>query len=140
MVRPSLRRSAALAILGLLVAACATRGRDFDVDRVPHLRPGTTTQQEVTTWFGEPLGVRVDAGHGVRWHYLYEEEVRKDTGILGRIARAVGAVFGQRVITSPVNVADVDRTRHDLRVWFDREGVVRDYSYERRDIPSTRVY
>lgn len=46
----------ALAVLALaaLLAACATGGRSFAVDRVAELQPGRTTLPEATAILGEP--------------------------------------------------------------------------------------
>lgn len=136
-------RGRALALFlaaGALILACATRGARFNVDAVAKIRPGVTTQAEVRRWFGQPVGVRVNASGTTRWRYLYEESERRDTGTLTKIGRSVASVFGLRVFVPPVDVAWENTTRHELDVLFGPQGVVEDYAYDRRDTPSRRVY
>ena len=133
-------RARLLLALLLLAAACAQSGRRFDPDRIPFIQPEKSTQADVRRIFGEPAQVATIASGGTRWGYLYEETTSRDTGLLQRIGAAVASIFGYPVFWSPVNIAWENTTRHQLSVLFDAEGVVRDYAYERTEIPTRRVY
>jgi outer membrane protein assembly factor BamE (lipoprotein component of BamABCDE complex) len=135
------RVTLSVCLLMLLVAlACTTRGRRFSADDVPRIRPGVTTQEDVRRLFGAPASVRVTASGGSRWSYVYEEETRRDTRTLTKIGVSIASIFGARVYIPPVDLAYETRTRHRLDVWFDGASVVEDYTYEREDVPTRRVY
>lgn len=57
----------------LLLAACATVGRDFPAENVERIEIGQTTQAQIRDWFGEPW--RTGWEDGMRtWtygHYQY---------------------------------------------------------------------
>lgn len=124
----------------VLVLACTTRGRAFDPDSVVRIEPGWTTQEEIRRWFGDPVAVQTSAYGGTHWGYILEETTRKDTGTITKIGRSIASIFGHRVYVPPVDVAYENTTRHKLTVLFGPDGVVEDYTYERRDIPTRRVY
>ena len=130
----------ALALCAGVLLACATRGSSFDVDSVGKIEPGITTQAEVREWFGNPTSIKVRGSGGNEWRYLYEEEKRHDTRTLTKIGRFFASIFGHRVYAPPVDVAYAKTTRYTLNVQFDDFGQVIDYDYERRELPSHRVY
>ncbi len=134
------RASLPLVLLLVVAGACAQSGRRFDPDRIPFIHPEKSTQADVRRIFGEPAGIATVASGDTRWSYLYEETTSRDTGVLTRIGAAVASIFGYPVFWSPVNIAWENTTRHELSVLFDGEGVVRDYAYERTEIPTRRVY
>jgi hypothetical protein len=77
---------------------------------------------------------------------------RFEADLLPRIERGVTtraeirAWFGRpvsellHVFVPPLDVAYTNTVRHELEVFFDDEGRVEDYVYEREEIPSRRVY
>jgi outer membrane protein assembly factor BamE (lipoprotein component of BamABCDE complex) len=133
--------SRTLAIVGIAVlVACVTRGGQFNSDAVPKIRVGETTQAQIRRWFGEPLGVSIDSSGETKWRYMYEEVERRDTRMIARIGRSIASIFGQRVVVPPVDIAYENETRHELKVRFDEEGIVRDYSYDRQTLPTRRIY
>lgn len=119
---------------------CATSGRPFDSDRVTHIVPGRTTNTDVRRLFGEPTGVRVRANGGSQWVYEYRERQRADTGFLARVWNTVAWITGRRGVHTPVNVGVGRETRHQLVVYFGRDGIADDYSYERSSLPTASVY
>jgi outer membrane protein assembly factor BamE (lipoprotein component of BamABCDE complex) len=123
-----------------LTLACATRGRAFDADSVVKIEPGYTTMEQVRSWFGEPVAIQVSSWGGAHWSYLHEEQTRRDTGTITKIGRSIASILGQRVYWPPVDIAYENQTRHELEVIFDPDGIVEDYAYERRDVPTRRVY
>ena len=130
-----------LCLLGLVaLVACATRGQRFDPDSVLKIQPEISTQQDVKRWFGQPTSLRSSGNGASEWVYLYEERTTRDTGTLTKIGRSIASILGARVFYPPIDVRYENVSRHELRVVFDREGVVRDYSYERTDLPSKTVY
>ncbi|MBW2413520.1 MAG: outer membrane protein assembly factor BamE [Deltaproteobacteria bacterium] len=138
-LRPVAARLLVVLLAALPMAACATRGTDFDVDRVPMIQQGVTTQEDIRRWFGEPNTVR-SRGSGISaWTYTYQETETHDTETLVRIGEFIASLFGQRVVTPPLGVAYEQETEHELLVFFDREGVVSEYEYTRRHMPSRRV-
>jgi len=52
----------------LLSASCATVGRDFPVTRVPDIRIGETTQDQIREMFGTPWRVGIENGQRT-WTY-----------------------------------------------------------------------
>lgn len=127
----------------LLVAAlvgCAARGARFDPDSVPRIQPEATTQAEVRRWFGAPTTQEMRGTGTSKWVYFYEERSRRDTRSVTKVGRFLASIFGWRVFFPPVDVAYENTVRHRLAVYFDEEGVVRDYAYERTEIPSKVVY
>jgi outer membrane protein assembly factor BamE (lipoprotein component of BamABCDE complex) len=124
----------------ILLLACATRGDRFNVDAVPKIIPGVTSQMEVQRWFGKPNSVRVWGSGGAKWRYVYEEEQHRDTRTITKIGRSLASIFGHRTYIPPVDVAYSKTTRDSLEVQFDAEGTVIDYSYERQAFPTRRVY
>ncbi len=129
-----------LVLLALLALACASSGTKFDADSVPRIRPEQSTEADVRKIFGEPTSIAVAGTGGARWRYFYEETTTRDTGTLTKIGRSIASVFGFGMFWPPVDIAWEKRTRHDLVVFFDSEGVVRDYTYERTEVPTRRVY
>jgi outer membrane protein assembly factor BamE (lipoprotein component of BamABCDE complex) len=127
-------------LLLAIAAGCAQSGRRFDPDRIPFIQPERSTQADVRRIFGDPASIGTIASGGTRWSYLYEETTSRDTGMLQRIGAAISSIFGYPIFWSPVNIAWDNTTRHELSVLFDGDGVVRDYAYERTEIPTRRVY
>lgn len=127
-------------LLLAIAAACAQSGRRFDPDRIPFIEPQRSTQGDVRRIFGDPASIATIASGGTRWSYLYEETTTRDTGFVQRVGGAISAIFGYPTYWSPVNIAWENTTRHELSVLFDGDGVVRDYAYERTEIPTRRVY
>ena len=130
----------ALAALVVIAFGCSSTGRRFDPDSVPKIRPGVTTARDVQRWFGEPTSVETRGTGGMTWGYRYETQQRRDTRTITKIGRSIASIFGWRTFFPPVDVAYSNRTRHNLRVYFDENSVVRDYTYNRTDEPSQRVY
>ena len=124
--------------IALLAIACASRGRAFDVDRVPFIERGLSTQQDVQRWFGAPTTIKARGSGVSAWGYLYEETDTQDTRMLACIGQWIAMLMGQRVVTPPLGVRYETTTRHTLQVFFDPEGVVTEYEYTRRQTP-TRV-
>jgi outer membrane protein assembly factor BamE (lipoprotein component of BamABCDE complex) len=121
-----------------LVAGCATRGRAFNVDQVPFIKRGVTTQEDVRRWFGEPSTIKARGSGVSAWGYLYEETDTTDTRMLARIGEWIAMLMGQRVVTPPLGARYETTTTHTLQVFFDPDGVVTEYEYTRRQMP-TRV-
>ena len=135
----AMRRAAHALCVLLLLAACATRGREFDVDRVPFIERGLSTQEDVRRWFGEPTSVK-SRGSGVSaGGYLYEETETRDTRMLTRIGGWIAALLGYPVHVPPLGARYETRTTHSLQVFFDAEGVVTEYEYTRRQLPTRRI-
>ena len=129
------------ALAALIVAvACSATGHRFDPDSVPKISPRVSTVQDVNRWFGEPTSVQTRGTGGSSWLYLYEEIERRDTRTITKIGRSIASLFGWRTFFPPVDLAYENRTRHALTVDFDPSGVVRDYTYERTEVPTRRVY
>ena len=59
---------ASMAALALLIAGCASVGKEFPADKVPLIRIGQTTQQEVREMFGSPWRVGLEDGKPT-WTY-----------------------------------------------------------------------
>jgi outer membrane protein assembly factor BamE (lipoprotein component of BamABCDE complex) len=134
---------AAIALLAgswVLPSGCASRGARFDVDLLPRIERGVTTRAEIRAWFGRPVSERAWGSGGSTWRYFHEEETRHDTGMLRRIVRSIASIFGLRVFVPPLDIAYTNTVRHELEVFFDDEGLVEDYVYEREETPSKRVY
>ena len=56
-------------------------------------------------------------------------------------ARSIGWIFGANTrVIPPVDVAYSNKERHVLVVRFDEDGKVIDYTYDRTETPSKRVY
>ncbi len=126
-------------LAAVLLSACATRGTHFDVDKVPMIQQGVSTQEDVRRWFGEPGTIR-SRGSGISaWVYSYQETTTRDTRTLARIGEWIAMLLGRHVITPPMGVTYEQETEHELLVFFDREGVVSEYEYTRRHMPSRRV-
>ncbi len=134
----ALRTATAVVLVACL--ACASRGDRFNVDAVPKIIPGYTTQAEVQELFGEPNSVRVWGSGGAEWGYVYQQETRRDTRSISKIGRSIASIFGVRTYLPPVDVAYSNTTRDSLKVIFDHDGTVIDYTYERKEVPTHKVY
>jgi len=131
----------AVLLLGLAGAlACTTSGRKFDVDGISGLEPGHTTENQVRDMFGSPISIRTHSYGGSAWTYEFREEVRHDTGMLSRIGQWIARFFGFRTYGSPVNLEYKNEIEHRLVVFFDDDAIVEDYSYEKTETPTRRVY
>ncbi len=84
--------------------------------------------------------MRYDSGGWARWSYVYEETERRDTGTLTKIGRTIAMILGVRAFFPPVDVAYETKERHELTVYFDTDGIVTDYEYEKVDLTTRRVY
>ncbi|MCP4007122.1 MAG: outer membrane protein assembly factor BamE [bacterium] len=134
----TIRISSALLLCAAL--ACSTSGSHFDPDSVVRIEPKRSTQADVEQIFGKPTSLRTRSNGTSRYIYEYTEEINRDTGTLSRIGRWIGILIGGRPVFSPINVQYKNSIRHRLTVLFDRDGVVEDYTYERTDKPTRRVY
>jgi outer membrane protein assembly factor BamE (lipoprotein component of BamABCDE complex) len=135
-----MRRRLLLALLLVALVGCATSGRRFPTDQIPHIEPGLTTSDEIRAWFGEPIAVRSRGTGGSTWRYDFREGETADTGTASRVGGFLSSIFGGPRVGSPVNVAYGNETRHRLVVYMDPDGVVGDYEYERSEKPTKRVY
>lgn len=136
------RPAALLGVVLLLTtgAGCASRGSNFDTDKIPRIEEGVTTRQEVDGWFGTPVTVKQRVSGFATYRYLHEESTSRDTGFFSRIGAFIAGFFGYRGRGAPVNVRYKNTVRHELVLLFDPEGVVTRYGYERTEIPSKQVY
>ena len=105
----SFLRTAFLALLLLLLAACGTIqiGRNFDMDAFnSRIEQGITTQAQVQTWLGNPIGtgisVSTDGQRYDEWTYYFAE------GKVSAISAAKMKI---------------------LQIKFDRRGIVRGYTW-----------
>jgi len=119
---------------------CSTTGRKFDVDSVPKIKVGVWREVDVKRTFGEPQTLKVRANESAEWRYYYQDIETQDTGMLARLGQSIARLFGRHVYVPPVGVKYETRTRHVLRVFFDAEGFVEDYTYERETMPTHQVY
>src|SRR5262245_66191629 len=124
----------------LLALACATSGTKFDADSIRRIQPERSTEADVHRIFGQPTSIAVAGSGGARWRYYYEETTTQSTNTLARIGRFIASIFGFGMFSPPVAIEWEKSPRHDLVVFFDSDGVVRDYTYERTEIPKRRVY
>jgi outer membrane protein assembly factor BamE (lipoprotein component of BamABCDE complex) len=74
---------ALLAAAALLGAGCATVGSEFPTEKVPDIRLGETTREEIRSMFGEPWRTGVEDGKPTwtfaRYRYsLFGSEQTKD--------------------------------------------------------------
>lgn len=70
-------------LLSVLAAGCATVGHDFAADRVPQIRLGVTTQEEIRSLFGAPWRTGLEDGKQTwtygKYHYsVFKEASTKD--------------------------------------------------------------
>jgi hypothetical protein len=129
-----------LPVLALLALACASSGTPFNADLIPRIQPERSTEADVRRTFGEPTSVAFAANGGARWRYFYEETTTRDTGSITKVGQSIASIFGFGMFWPPVDVAWEKTTRHDLVVFFGPSGLVRDYTYERTEVPTRRVY
>jgi len=95
----------ALALAALLLAACATAGREYPESEVRNIRIGQTTQAQIRSMFGSPWRTGLENGHET-WTY-------------GRYRYS---------IFEPESTSD-------LKIRFDANGVVASYTYSTTDQP-----
>jgi hypothetical protein len=137
----ALRISVVLVLVGSYqLAGCSTRGSEFPIDKVPRIEEHETTVEEVTGWFGNPVKVRREASGITIYRYIHEEATTRDTGVLSRMGAFIGRFFGFGGYGSPLNVRYRNETHYDLTIFFDPDGIVTSYVYERTDIPSKQIY
>jgi outer membrane protein assembly factor BamE (lipoprotein component of BamABCDE complex) len=129
-----------LALLATSLNGCATRGVEFDIDKIPRIEKGVTTREQVDGWFGRPVSLEQRSSGFTVYRYLHEETTTRDTGFFTRIGAFVASLFGFRGYRSPLNVRYQNRVRHDLIIAFDPDGVVSSHGYERTEMPSKTVY
>jgi len=94
----------AAALLVLLLAGCATVGRDFPVDPVGQIKIGTTTKTDIKKMFGNPWRTGIEDGQ-TTWTYGYYKY------------RMIG-----------------ESTTRDLVVRYDAGGQVTSYSFNTSEI------
>ena len=99
------RGLAALTLAALLLAACATAGREFPESEVRNIRIGQTTQAQIRSMFGAPWRTGLENGNET-WTY-------------GRYRYS---------ILEPESTSD-------LKIRFDAKGVVASYTYSTTDQP-----
>jgi outer membrane protein assembly factor BamE (lipoprotein component of BamABCDE complex) len=71
-----IRSTLFLLLSALLLAACATAGRQFDRTHVNDVKKGVQTKEQIRAWFGEPYQVTAPlSGHPAgcveRWTYVH---------------------------------------------------------------------
>jgi hypothetical protein len=77
-----LRSAQLLLSAALLAAGCVSTGRDFPAQPIPQLEPGTTTQAQVRSAFGEPWRTGLEDGRRTwtygeyRWSLFGAEKAR----------------------------------------------------------------
>ena len=131
----------AFGLLLVSLVGCSTRGREFSEDSVPLIHPGVTDRERVEELFGKPTTIRSSSSGTTTYRYDYTETHTQDTGMLTRLARSIGWIFGASTrVIPPVNLAHSNTEHHRLVVRFDEDGKVVDYTYDRTETPSTRVY
>jgi len=129
-----------LALLATSLSGCATRGVDFEIDKIPRIQEGVTTREQVDGWFGRPVSLEQRSSGFTVYRYLHEETTTRDTGLFTRVGAFIASFFGYGGYRSPVNVRYQNRVRHELIVAFDPDGVVSSHGYERTEMPSKQVY
>ncbi|HZN40116.1 MAG TPA: hypothetical protein VFD82_15020 [Planctomycetota bacterium] len=62
-----------ISVACLMLAGCASAGRDFDETKVPNIKVGTTTRVEIEQWFGLPVNRTSLSGqpNGAVMRYTY---------------------------------------------------------------------
>lgn len=64
-----------LAVIVLVLCACATAGRQFDRTHVNDIKKGIHTKEQIKGWFGEPYQTTTLQGHPAgcveRWTYVH---------------------------------------------------------------------
>jgi hypothetical protein len=69
------RKRLAILVLALVIAACATAGRDFDRTNVNNIKPKVHDKAQITEWFGKPGQVTRTSGNpqgcNEMWIYTY---------------------------------------------------------------------
>ena len=110
--------SAALLVpVGLSLSGCGsvTYGQRIDADRVAQIVKGTTTRQQITEWFGQPMQTVMMSDGGRTMYFVYARSTAG--GYLGQVGRVMtgGNVKGAQT--------------PNLSVVLDQNGVVRDYEY-----------
>lgn len=110
--------------ISLLVTACASNPPTFDNVNVDQINVGQSTERDILEWFGEPYEIHTDTATDSTHKLVYRHiNVRFDAP--GTIpAREFYNVSTGRQVTH----------RTILEVWFDDEGVVKDYKYDRRPL------
>lgn len=93
----------ALLVFGSLAASqltgCFTVGQEFAGSRVPEIKIGQTTKQDITNIFGRPWRTGMEDGHGTWTYGIYKY-----------------SLFGAE-------------DNQDLLIRFDNQGVVRSYTF-----------
>ena len=133
-------RVCASLLLAVVVVACASTGRKFSPDLIPRIHICQTTQDEVRQLFGQPVGLGARGSGGTEWRYEFEETKTRSTESLSKITCFVTSILGRGVCTGPLDISYEKRNLHRIDVYFDGNGVVEDYFYQRVDEPSRAVY
>lgn len=60
--------------------ATSTSGRDFDSSKVSRVVKGTTTADEISTWFGRPTTKQPEINNTERWIYSYATATARADG------------------------------------------------------------
>ncbi len=85
--------------LMLVITSCATVGREFPVDPVPHIQIGKTTQDEIKNTFGSPWRTGIEDGFTTWTYGKYSYSMFRET------------------------------STQDLVVRFDKDGIVKSYTF-----------
>ena len=96
-----MRKRRCLLFFVLFLAGCIPAGRDFPTYPIEKLQPNVTTKDQVYADFGEPMERSSNSGYET-WTYYYYYYVYSALGL---------------------------QDRKQLRVIFNRDGTVRNYSF-----------
>ena len=133
-------RVSLILLCSALLLACSTRGHPIDVDSIPKIQPGVTTQDQVDRWFGQPNTVSLRGRGGSRWVYEESEQETRSTRFLTRMGRFIASLFGYWTPVAPMDVTYTNTITHRLAIDFDASRVVIDYTYDRHEMPTHSVH
>ena len=98
----------------LLLAGCATSGRDFDITSVQRIEKASTTRGELEQWMGKPMAVGFDGDGNQTATWLYTKAKSQPQSFIPIAGAFVGGV---------------DVRQKQLIAVFDERGVVIDFNY-----------
>lgn len=114
-------------LCSLVLVGCTSQPPVFDNVKIDQINIGETTEAQVLEWFGEPYEVHTDtlteSTHKLVYRHL---NVRYD---------APGTIPNRDFY----NISTGEQIKHRtvLEIWFDDNGVVSDYDYDRRQLGRT---